>query len=308
MPVQTRSQILIQQNNDLINETPERVSCGNGKYRKVLSTPLKPEEPSKTLNPPPIAKKTKSTGSKPKGKVCRRIDFEEADKPETYRCFEISSRTMRGKVDEFYKMCDDYHNEQTKKGSMKKSDVRSNTEQLNGFSTEYLVSLARSLLAYDLFTQFYKKDPPKEELNILIETWGTMLTSIYSICFMRMFNKSQTSNSFENIKIISDEVVPFVILFQPIISSDRFSGFGYCRKLFGVIIKKLVEFSDKGVVQAVVAIHKFFPDMVSKDCYPSLNPEKNKDTINCTECLLEKSADSTMKIDWMNLKQIYNKK
>ena len=124
---------------------------------------------------------------------------------------------------------------------------------------------------------------------------------------MRMFNRSQTSANLENIKIISDEVVPFVILFQPIISSDRFSGFGYCRKLFGVILKKLVEFSDKGVVQAVVAIHKFFPDMVSKDCYPSLNYEKNKATINYTECLLEYNTDSTLKIDWMNLKQIYSK-
>lgn len=308
MPVLTRSQILIQQKNDLSNETPERVSCGNGKYRKVISTPLKPQEPSKTQNPPPIGKKSKLSGPKPKGKVCRRIDFEEALTPETYRCFEISSRLLRGKVDAFYKMCDDYHLEQSKQGSMKKSDVRSNTDQLNGFSTEYLISLARSLLKHDLFTQFYKQDPPKEPLNILIETWGTMLTSIYSICFMRMFNRSQTSSNLENIKIIADEVVPFVILFQPIISSDRFSGFGYCKKLLGVIVKKLVEFSDKGVVQAVLAIHKFFPDMVSKDCYPSLNYEKNEATINYTECLLEYNTDSTLKIDWMNLKQIYNKK
>ena len=307
MPVITRSQYLIQQKDALSHEPSQRISCGNGKYRKVLSTPIKSNEPLKTENPPPIGKKTRAVIPKPKGKVCRRIDFQEVMKPETYRCFEISSIKMRGKVDEFYKMCDDFHNEKTKQPSHKSSVVRSNTDQLYGFSTKYLISLARSLLTFELFTQFYKEDPPKESLNILIETWGTMLTSIYSICFMRMFNKYQISTDYENLKIISDEIIPFVILFEPIISSDRFSGFGHCRKLFGVVLKKLIEFSDKGVVQAVVAIYKFFPDMVSNDCYPSLNIEKNKETIKYTERLLEKNSDETIKTDWMKLKQIYGK-
>jgi hypothetical protein len=69
---------------------------------------------SEISNPPPIPKKGKSSVLKPKGKVCRRLDFEQVMKPETYRCFEISGRSMRGKVDEFYKMCDDYSNEKSK--------------------------------------------------------------------------------------------------------------------------------------------------------------------------------------------------
>ena len=160
------------------------------------------------------------------------------------------------------------------------------------------------------FINFYKEDAPNDTLNILIESWGTMLTSIYSICFMRMFNRYQILDNLDNlddVKIISDEIVPLIILFQPIISSDRFSGFGYCKKLLGVIVKKLVEFSAKGVVQAVVAIHKFFPDMVSKDCYPSLKPEKNKVIVDYTESLLDNSKDLCIKTDWMNLKKIYNK-
>lgn len=307
MPVITRSQYLIQQKDALNHEPSERISSGNCKYRKVLSTPIKSHESLKIENPPPIVKKTRGLISKPKGKVCRRIDFQEVMKPETYRCFEISSIKMRGKVDEFYKMCDDFHNEKTKEPSMKVSDIRSNTDQLNGFSNEYLISLARSLLKYDLFTHVYKEDPPKETLNIVIQNWGTLLTSIYSICFMRMFDRYKTSTSFETLTLISDEILPFIILYQPIISSDRFTGFGNCRKLYGVILKKLLEFCDKGVVQAVVAIYKFFPDMVSYDCYPSLNIEKNKVNIKYTENLLEKNSDETMKTDWMNLKQIYGK-
>ena len=304
MPVITRSKYLNQlMENSNVNheETPVRVSCGNGKFRKVLLID------SETSNPPPIPKKAKSSVPKPTGKVCRRLDFEQVMKPETYRSFEISGRSMRGKVDEFYKMCDDYSNEKSKEGSLKKMDVRSNTDQLNGFSNEYLISLARSLLEHDLFINFYKEDAPNDPLNMLIETWGTMLTSIYSICFMRMFDTYLTLDNLYNVKIISDEIVPLIILFQPIISSDRFSGFGYCKKLLGVIVKKLVEFSEKGVVQAVVAIHKFFPDMVSKDCYPSLKPEKNKVIVDYTESLLDNSKDLCIKTDWMNLKKIYNK-
>jgi hypothetical protein len=228
-------------------------------------------------------------------------------KPETYRSFEISGRSMRGKVDEFYKMCDDYSNEKSKEGCLKNSEVRTNTYQLDGFSNEYLISLARSLLNHDLFINFYREDAPKDPLNILIENWGTMLTTIYSICFMRMSDKYQTLDNLYNVEFISNEIVPLIILFQPIISSDRFSGFGYCKKLLGVIVKKMVEFSEKGCVQAVVAIHKFFPDMVSKDCYPSLKPEKNKVIVDYTESLLDNSKDLSIKTDWMNLKKFYNK-
>lgn len=307
MPVITRSQYLnqLKENSNVNHEgTPVRLSCGNGKFRKVLLID------SEISNPPHIPKKAKSSVPKPTGKVCRRLDFEEVMKPETYRSFEINGRSMRGKVDEFYKMCDDYHNEKSKEGCLKNSEVRTNTFQLDGFSDEYLISLARSLLNHDLFINFYKEDAPNDTLNILIESWGTMLTSIYSICFMRMFNRYQILDNLDNlddVKIISDEIVPLIILFQPIISSDRFSGFGYCKKLLGVIVKKLVEFSAKGVVQAVVAIHKFFPDMVSKDCYPSLKPEKNKVIVDYTESLLDNSKDLCIKTDWMNLKNIYNK-
>jgi hypothetical protein len=301
MPVITRSIYRINQQKHNIEETPERVSCGNGKYRKVLITPC---EPSSTENLPAINKKPKLSVIKPTGEVCRQLKFEDI-MPEKYRGFDIKNKSMRVKVDDFYEMCDIHLKEKAKEGSTKRSEIKDNIYQLDSFTNDYLISVAKSLLNQDLFTNF-DKQVPCENINLLIENWGNTLTTIYSVCFMRMFDKSKNANWIDNLNIIAGEIVPLVILFQPIISQDRFKGFGRCKRLLGAIILKLIEFCNKGVVQAVVAINKYFPDMVSIDCYPSLNPEVYIDTIKITESLLEKSSNLLEKTEWNCLKKIYN--
>jgi hypothetical protein len=299
MPVVTRSQYLKYQQQAQYQETPVRVSCGNGKYRKVLINSNEAE------NPPNAPKKTKKNiREQPKGSVCRRLNFQEELKPEIYRGFNIANKLMRVKVDNFYSECEKYASEKSKLME-KRASAGANKSQLDGFSTDYLISLANSLLKYDLFTKFYQQDSSQECNNVLIESWGTMLTSIYSICFIRLADKTKIANFIDNLTIISSEIIPLVILFQPIISSDKFSGLGYCQKLLGVIMNKLLEFSNKGVIQAVVAIHKYFPEMVSVDCYPSLYPQTNNFNIKYTESLLDKTENQSIKTDWDNLKKLY---
>ena len=297
MPVVTRSQYLKYQQQTQYEETPVRVSCGNGKYRKVLINPneIPPNAPQKTK---------KNMRKQPKGSVCRRLNFQEELKPEIYKGFNIANKLMRVKVDNFYSECEKYASEKSKLME-KRNSYSANKSQLDGFSTDYLISLANSLLNYDLFTKFYQQDSLEEYNNVLIESWGTMLTSIYGICFIRLADKTKTANFIDNLTIISSEIIPLVILFQPIISSDKFSGLGNCKKLLGVITSKLLEFSNKGVIQAVVAIHKYFPEMVSMDCYPTLYPDTNNFNIKYTESLLEKTTNQSIKTDWDNLKKLY---
>jgi len=296
MPVVTRSQYLKNQEQVEYNETPVRLSCGNGKYRKVLLNENPPNAPKKTI---------KNVREKPMGRVCRRLRFEEELKPEIYRGFYIVNKLMQVKVDNFYSTLNEFASQNSKSVDKNKDLVSKNKSQLDEFPTDYLISLADSLLSYNLFTTFYQQDSLQQSNNVLIESWGKMLTSIYHICFLRLADKSKTANFIDNLTIISSEIIPLIIMFQPIISSDRFSGLGNCRKLLGVIMNKLLEFSNKGVIQAVVAIHKYFPEMVSTDCYPFLYSDTNNFNIKYTESLLEQTKNQSIKTDWDNLKKLY---
>ena len=276
MPAITRSQ-----NKLNINQVNLIIRLDSDNNRVVFNTPNDSIIDNTEFPPTPKAPRAKKQTYDSFGSVVRRLDFTESNSerpryPLNYRNFIIANKFQKVKVDNFLEMIDIYVNDRTfaKKGDPK-SSVHIDKNQIAGLSNSDLLNMANSLNANTKFWEIFTKyTNEKKTLNKIILQWSQLLCSLIITYLLRVMSHVNTilcEIPNERQQYIIENIIPVLIKYKDILVSDKFEAFSRSRRFLGVMIRKMLEFTDQGLVHSAMVIMHYYPDMATKECYPCIN-------------------------------------
>ena len=269
MPVTTRSQ----HKNDNIE-----VNLNSDNTRQVkFITPVK-----SALNiscpPTPRAPRASKIVYPSFGNAARQLDFNYPSKlkryPLSYKNFIIANKFQKLKVDNFLAMIAEYTNQprsdiQTDGKSAKIDLVK---DQLIELCDEELLEMAKTLNSNAAFWKIFNDNEYNvTTLNSAVYHWANLLSSIILIYLTRVTHKANSLPFQHSRNVITDNIIPNLITFKDVFTNEKFPKFSKSRRFLGTIIQKMLAFASSGYILAPLVIRHYYPDMVTKECYPFVN-------------------------------------
>jgi len=287
MPVVTRSQYHKNRDSGAYEQHCIRVDINSDNKRVVFLTT--PEKCNTNIECPatPKAPRANKKVYPSFGNIARCLDFTESQSkrpqyPLNYRNFIIANKFQKVKVDTFLEMIDGFVGDiKFKTKNTEQMSIRTNEQHLTGLSNEELLDMAKSLNANTKFWDiFVKYSEGETALNPIIYEWSKLLCSILILYLSRSINninKISFVKYGERPIYIIKHIIPVLIRFKDIFISTKFATFATSRRFLGAVIRKMLEFAEKGFVHSLLVIGEFYPEMVTKECYPYINAKNNAD-------------------------------
>jgi hypothetical protein len=290
MPVQTRSQRKIQYQSDNIQIT---LDDNNTRLVKFY-TPEKKQDEKLTCPPTPRAPRATKKAFPSFGTAVRRLDFTKEVKvemyPQNYKNFMIANKFQKKKIDEFLAMIDDFAEKKDIKKASDNQSAKFNAGQLVRLTDDEVIDMAKSLNSNTTFWEIYRENSINEsELNSTIYHWANLLSCLILIYLTRAVQEANSIPIEKSRSIITDKIVPNLISFKEVFVHEKFPRFSNTRRFLGVMMQKMLSFANSGFVLAPLVIRKYYPHMVTKECYPLVI----KDPINIYADSLKYAREST---------------
>ena len=271
MPVQTRSQF---RNKCEINNIEVKLMSNNTRLVK-FTTPENPEHivscPSSPRAPRASKKMYHSFGN-----AVRQLDFTSPKKleryPLNYKNFIIANKFQKHKVDEFLEMVNKFAEYRPAIKDEPKNSFKLRVEQLSSVSDDDLLDMAKILNSNTKFWAIFNENEYNETtLNCSVYYWANLLSSVILIYLTRVVT---TANKFPvhlSRKVITDKLITTLIIFKDVFMNENFPRFSHSRRFLGTVMKKMMEFGYAGYILSSLVIRHYYPNMVTKECYPIIN-------------------------------------
>jgi len=275
MPVKTRSQC---KNENIV------VNVNSDNTRQVqFSTPEKLVH-NVCCPPTPRAPRANKKKYSSFGKAVRQLDFNKLNELETYplsyKNFRIANKSQKRKVDNFLAMIAEYTTEPGNlvKSNNKTTNIDLKKDQLVELCDDELLYLAKTLNSNTTFWKIFNDYGYKETTqNSAVYHWANLLSSTILAYLLRVTHKANSLPGVHSRNIITDSIVPNLIIFRDVFMDEKFPRFSKSRRFLGTIIQKMLAFSSSGYILAPLVIKHYYPDMVTPECFPIVvvNPQSD---------------------------------
>jgi hypothetical protein len=270
MPVKTRSQY--RKDNIEVN-----LNSDNTRQVKFIT----PEKSTRNISCPPTPRAPRASKIvySSFGNAARQLDFNYPSSkieryPFLYKNFIIANKFQKKKVDNFLVMIAEYTNQPLKDdpSNVKTPKNQFQKDQLFELCDDELLQMAKTLNSNATFWKIFNENEYNSTtLNSAVYHWANLLSSTILIYLLRVTKQANSIPVVHSRNIITDKITPNLIIFRDVIMNEKFPRFSISRRFLGTIIQKMLSFASSGYVLAPLVIRHYYPDMVTKECYPIVN-------------------------------------